>query len=103
MKVLMEAAKPCTMGAKKRLLWETASESDDESNNIQKTKHACIVEDYESTRKRLETTPPEDHEDHEDHITKNGYCSISHYNLDHTIILMPQEMKIPDAKAAVDK
>ena len=33
-------------------------------NKIQKTKHACIVEAHESTRKRLEGTPPKDHDDH---------------------------------------
>ena len=46
----------------KKLL-ESASESD-ESNKIQKTKLACIVEAHESTRRRLEPTPPKDHEDH---------------------------------------
>ena len=28
---------------------------------------------------------------------------MTHYNLVHTLIPMPQAMKIPDAKAAVDK
>ena len=61
----MEAAMPCEMGTKKRLkrLRETANESD-ESNKIQKTKLACVVEAHESTRKRLESTQPNDHEDH---------------------------------------
>ena len=54
----------CKKGATKRLKQrETASESD-ESNNIQKTKHACIVEAHESTRKRLEPTLLKDHERH---------------------------------------
>ena len=56
--VLVQVTMPCKLGAKKRMnLRETASESD-ESNNIQKTKHACIVEAHESTRKRLEPTQP---------------------------------------------
>ena len=31
------------------------------------------------------------------------FTSMTHYNLVHKFILMPQAMKIPDAKAAVDK
>ena len=98
----MEAAMPCKKGAKKRLkLRETASESD-ESNKIPHTqkKHACIVESHESTRKRLEPTLPKDQEDH---IEGKRYNSISHYNSVHKFIPMPQAMKIPEAKAAVDK
>ena len=40
------------------------------SNNIQKTKHACILEAHESTRKRSESTLLTDHEDH---IVPKGY------------------------------
>ena len=40
---------------------------------------------------------------HEDHIAGKGYTSMTHYNLFHKFIPMPQAMKIPDAKAAVDK
>ena len=40
---------------------------------------------------------------HEDHIAGKGMNSLSHYNLVHKFILMPQAMKIPDAKAAVGK
>ena len=40
---------------------------------------------------------------HEDHIAGKGFTSMSHYNLAHKIIQMPQTMKILDAKAAVDK
>ena len=43
------------------------------------------------------------HKDHEDHIAGRGINSLSHYNLVHKFILVPQAMKIPDAKAAVDK
>ena len=65
----------CKMETQKRSkkLLETASESD-ESNKIQKTKLACIVEAHESTRRRLEPTPPKDHEDH---IAEKGYNSKS--------------------------
>ena len=40
---------------------------------------------------------------HEDHIAGKGQNSISHYNVVHKFIPMLQAMKIPDAKAAVDK
>ena len=85
---------PCTMGTKKRLkeLRETATDGD-ESNTIQKTKHACIVEPHESTRKRLGSTLPKDHEEH---IAEKGYNSKSHCNLVHKLIPKPQAMKILD-------
>ena len=62
--------------------------------------YACIVEADECTRKRLEGTL---HEDHEDHIAGKGINSLSHYNLVHKFIPMPEAMKMPDAKAAVRK
>ena len=41
---------------------------------------------------------------HEDHIAGNGDNSLHHYNLVHKFIpVPPQAMKIPAAKAAVDK
>ena len=40
---------------------------------------------------------------HEDHIAGKGFTSMSHYNLVHKAIPMPQAMKILDARAAVDK
>ena len=54
----------------------------------------------ESTRQRLESSLPKDHGYH---IASEGYNSMTHYNLVHKFIPMPQAMKIPDAKAAVDK
>ena len=58
------------------------------------------MEAHESTRKGLGSTLPKDHEDH---IVEKGLNSISHYNLVYKFVLMPQAMKIPDAKAAMDK
>ena len=71
-------------GTKKRpiKLQETASENKD-SNTIQKSKHACIVEAHESTRMRLEFTLPKDHEDR---TAKKGYNSFSHYTHAHNCI-----------------
>ena len=40
---------------------------------------------------------------HEDHISGKGVNSLSHYNLVHKYISMPEAMKIPDAKEAVEK
>ena len=40
---------------------------------------------------------------HEDHIAGKGENSLQHYNLVHKFIPVPQAMKIPTAKAAVDK
>ena len=40
---------------------------------------------------------------HQDHIAGKGENSLQHYNLVHKFIPMPQAMKFPAAKAAVDK
>ena len=40
---------------------------------------------------------------HVDHIAGKGDKSVQHYNLVHKFIPMPQAMKIPVGKAAVDK
>ena len=69
------------------------------SNKI-KTKLACILEAHESTRLRMGNSVPNYHEDH---IAGKGENSLQHYNLVHKFIPMPQAMKIPAAKAAVDK
>ena len=44
---------------------------------FKKIKHACIVEAHKSTRPRLESSLPKDHEDH---IAGKGYNSMTHYN-----------------------
>ena len=69
------------------------------SNKI-KTKLACILEAVDSTRKRMGNSIPHHHEDH---IAGKGENSSQNYNLVHKFIPMPQAMKIPAAKAAVDK
>ena len=58
------------------------------------------MEADESTRLRMGNSVPNHHEDH---IAGNGDNSLQHYNLVHKFIPMPQAMKIPAAKAAVDK
>ena len=65
-----------------------------------KSKFACILEVSESTRLRMEESLQNYHEDH---FARRGDNSLQHYNLVHKFIPMPQAMKIPAAKAAVDK
>ena len=65
-----------------------------------KSKFACILEASESTRMRMERSLPNHHEDH---IAGKGDNSLQHYNMVHKFIPMPQALKIPAAKAAVDK
>ena len=64
------------------------------------SKFACILEASESTRMRMEESLPNYHEDH---FAGKGDNSLQHYNLVHKFIPMPQAMKVPAAKAAVDK
>ena len=54
----------------------------------------------ESTSMRMGNSIPHNHEDH---LAGKGENSLQHYNLVHKLIPMPQAMKIPAAKAAVDK
>ena len=65
-----------------------------------KTKLACILEADESTRLRMGESVPNYHEDH---IAGKAENSLQHYNLVHKFIPLPQAMKNPEAKAAVDK
>ena len=70
----------------------------DKSNKAKST-IACILEASESTRLRMEESLPTHHEDH---FAGKGDNSLQHYNLVHKFIPMPQALKIPAAKAAVD-
>ena len=65
-----------------------------------KTQLACILEADESTRLRMGNSLPNHHEDH---VAGKGDNSLQHYNLVHKFLPMPQALKIPGAKAAVDK
>ena len=90
----MAPAMPCKT-CKKNKHGETRSKTNDF-----KSKYACIMEASESTRMRMEETLPKNHEDH---IAGRGDNSLQHDNLVHKFIPMPQPMKVPAAKAAVDK
>ena len=72
----MEAAMLCKLRIRH-------GETFSESNEIRKSKHECVVEAHESTRKRSERTPSKDHEDH---IAEKGFNSLSHHKLVHKFI-----------------
>ena len=63
-----------------------------------KTKHSCIVEADEK-RIRMEGSQSKNLEYH---ISGKGVNSLSHYNLVHKFIPMPEAMTILEAKAAVE-
>ena len=65
-----------------------------------KTKYACIVDADESMRVRLDGVPQRYHEDH---IAAKGIKTLRHNNSVHIFNPTPQALKIPDAKAAVEK
>ena len=65
-----------------------------------RTKYACVVDDDESAKPRLEGAG---HEPHQDHITAKGMKSFTRYSLVHKFIPMSQALKFSDSKAAVEK
>ena len=95
----MDAAIPCKKGTKKHFPFQETEAKRGESNKIPKTKHACIVEAPESTRRSPESSLLKDHEDH---IAGKRYNSITRNNLVHKFVPMLQAMNFLDVKAAVD-
>ena len=65
-----------------------------------KTKLACILETDESTRMRMGNSIPSNHEDHVAGTRKIHHNTAIWFT---SFIPMPQAVKIPAAKAAVDK
>ena len=55
---------------------------------------------HESTRQRVASSLPAEHGNR---IAGKGFTSVTHYNLVHKFIPLPQAMKNPDATAAVDQ
>ena len=90
---------PCKKETQKHLgLQETVARSD-EFNNIQKQSMRAwwkLANQKESVWNHLYQKI------HEDHITSKGHNSMSHDNLVHKFIPMPQ-VKILEAKAAMDE
>ena len=60
----------------------------------------CLLDASEPKRMRMEESLSKYNEDH---IAGRGDNSLQHYYLVHKFIPIPQEMKIPASKAAVDK
>ena len=89
---------PCKMGKRWKELRETLAGGD--THPHKKTKYACVVGAHDSTQKRFESTLPKNRDDH---IAEKGFNSFTHYNSVHKFIPMLHPMKLPDAKAAVDK
>ena len=91
----MDTAMPCKKrdSSNRKLVAELNS-----SHKVPKAKNGSIVESHESTGQRVETSLPKNHEDH---IAGKRYTSMTHCNLVHKFIPMPQAMKNRDAKAAV--
>ena len=89
----MAPAMPCKT-CKNSQHGETRSETND-----CKSKFACILEASESTRLRMGKSLPNIMRT----ILQERDNSLQHYNLVHKFIPTPRTMKIPAAKAAVDK
>ena len=96
----MEAATPCKKKDPSQPSFQATGAGLGAPNKVPKTKHACAVESHESTRQRMEPTLQRGHEDH---IAARGENSMNHYSLAHELIPMQKAMRIPDAKAAVEK
>ena len=88
------------METRKRFLELRETVASGDTHPHKKTMYACIVEAHESTRKRLQSTLPRNHDDH---IAEKGFIFLIHCNLVENFIPMRQAMKITDAKAAVKK
>ena len=94
-------AMPCKRAFPQACIRETVvSKTEEAKASEAKTRFGCITEAHESTRQRVESGT---NRIHEEHIAGKGQNSVLHYNLVHEFIPLPQAMKIPDAKAALDK
>ena len=100
LEVHTDAAMPCKKRTNSSSGFQETGARLDGSNEVPKTKYACIVEAHKSTRQRVEPSLPQKHEDH---IAGKGYHSMNLYHLVHKFIPLPQAMNNPDAKAAEDK
>ena len=93
LEVPMPAAMPCKIPTK-------SSGETHRSIGQRKTKYACVVDADKCTKPRLEGAG---HKPHQDHITVKGMNSVTRKCLEHKFNPMPQALKHPDAKAAVEK
>ena len=96
--VIQSTAMPCKRKAQTSTT-KVAAEQEIASQKIPRTMYGCKVESHESTRQRVESSLLTKHEDP---IAATCFTSVTHDNLVHKFLPMPQDMKIPDAKGAVD-
>ena len=95
----METAIPWKMGTRKRARKPQETVAREGTAQEKQSKHASwnlTSPQGSSWNRTLQIR-------HEDHIAEKGFDSINHCNLVHKFITILQAMKIPDAKAAVDK
>ena len=90
----MAAAMPCRRKAQTSTT-KVVAQQEIASQKIRKTIYGCIVEFHES----ISSVPTK----HEGRMAGRWFVSMTHYNLVHKFIPMPQAMKILDAKDAVGK
>ena len=77
--------------------WESRSVK---NSNLRKTRYACILEDHEPSTRRIEKA---ELPVHEDFIAEQGFISLNHRGSALKPTPIPQGMKIPFAKTAVEK
>ena len=96
----MAPAMPCMRDNQQSSIVKTNVEQKNGHEKEFKTMYGCTVESHEATRQRAESLQSKTHDGR---IAGKGFTSMTHYNLVHKFLPMPQAMKIPDAKTAVDK
>ena len=78
LETLLKAAMPCKMVARRCFKELREAVASEDTHPHKKIKYARVVQAHESTRKRLESTLPRNHEDH---IAERGFNSLTRYNL----------------------
>ena len=91
---------PCRRAFPRARIRETVVSKTKTKGSDAKTGFSCISEAHESTRERIESATKRIHEEH---IAGKGQNSVLHCDLVRGFIAMHPAMKIPDAKAAVEK
>ena len=93
----MDPAMPCK---RQPSITKVVAKPEIASEKNSKIVYVCIIESHSSPRHHAESSKSKNHEDH---TAGKGFTSMSHYNLVHKFIPMPQAMKNTDAKAATNK
>ena len=91
----MAPAMPCKRDRQQSSVGKNNVEQKIGHEEESKTMHGCMVESHEATRHGAESLQSKTHEDR---IAGKGFTSLTHKNLVHKFIPMPQAMIFPDAK-----